>query len=469
MRLARPGPPWLALAALLALTACRATQTTASSTSGSQQPPADPDPAPATTTADAGRGATPAPRPIEVPRPEPRPEWMRIHIVDVGQGDCTIIETPKDAGGDRKVLMVDLGETSKEGNEARDTVEPYLRKRLDDGPPTRPTLDIDYFIGTHYHKDHMGWPKDGKDSGVFYLWDAMNIRIGTLLDTGLDYDAAGNLDGVYAAWVEEKQVAREKLRYDQLGPDRQLDLGDDVWVEVLSVAAGVDGMEGRVIKRRWEASTSQNDFSIAIIVHFKKFDFFVAGDQSGYFHKSWGNFYHDIESAMHDSLRDIEVLRVSHHGSQWSTNTPLLQRLRPEVAMISCGKGHHHPNEYTVRRILGWENFWTGWPTGSEIFQTELVDGYRFEGPHPHTGRSQHVANGHIVIETDGETGYTIWYEGLDAPIEFELDRWDAYTDVPEKIQRRRLGQVDEYPDVIEADEIDVVDLIEIDDEPPGD
>lgn len=415
------------------------------------------------------RSAAPAPKTPPAPRADPHPDWLRIHIVDVGQGDCTIIESPADDNGDRKILMIDLGETSKEGNEARDTVEPYLRKKLDDGPQARPVVDIDYFIGSHYHKDHMGWPKEGKDSGVFYLWDAMNIHIGTLFDTGLDYDAAGNLDGVYKDWVEKHQVPREKLAYDQLGEDRQIDLGEDAWLEVLSVAAGVDGIEGRVIKRRWEHSTSQNDFSIAVILHYKKFDFFVAGDQSGYFHKSWGNFYHNIESAMNDSLRNIEVLRVSHHGSQWSTNTPLLQRLRPEVALISCGKGHHHPNEYTVRRILGWEHFWTGWPSGSDIYQTELVDGFLFDGPHPHTGKTQTVVNGHIVVETDGETGYTIWYEGLDAPIEYELDRNDAYTDIPDKIKRRRLGQTDEWPDVVEADEIDIVELIETSDEPPGD
>ncbi len=415
--------------------------------------------------AQARRGRRAAPAEDE----GPPANVMRIHIIDVGQGDCTIIESPEDPTGDRRILVVDAGETSKEGNEARDTIEPYLRQNLDDGPPTRPVAEIDYFIATHYHKDHMGWPKEGKDSGLFYLWDTMGVKVDALFDTGLDYDAAGTLDGVYSEWVETHAVPRERLAFDQLSPRRQIDMGPDVWIEVLTVGAQVDGMDERVIKRRWEATTSQNDFSIAIVVHYKRFDFFVGGDLSGYFHKSWGNYYHNIESALNEQLRNIEVLRVSHHGSQWSTNMSFLQRTRPEVAIISCGKGHHHPNEYTVRRILGWENYWTGWPTGSDIFQTELVDGYRFDGPHPHTQKTQTVANGHIVIETDGETGYTIWFDGLDEPIHYDLDRNEAYRDIPERIKARRVGDVESLPDVVEVDEVDVTTMIEIDDEPRGD
>ncbi len=385
----------------------------------------------------------------------PPPDLMRIHVIDVGQGDCTVIESPEDEDGDRKILMVDAGESSKEGNEARDTIEPYLRRRLDDGPPTRPRVDVDYFVGTHYHKDHMGWPKPGNDSGLFYLYDTTGVRIGNILDTGLDYDAAGNLDGVYREWVASRNVEREKLAFDQLGEDRQIDMGPDLWVEVLSVGAQVDGAPDRAIKRRWLPTTSQNDFSIAMIVHYKQFDFFVAGDLSGYFHKSWGNYYHNIEGAMRDSLRDIEVLRVSHHGSQWSTNYSFLQHLQPEVAVISCGKGHHHPNEFTVHRILGWENYWSGWPVGSDIYQTQLVDGYIYPEEHPHTGRTQTVANGHIVIETDGQTGYTIWYEGLDAGVHYELDRSPSYTDIPGKIRMRREGNTEDMPIVRDAEEVD--------------
>ena len=95
----------------------------------------------------AGKGNGPK-RPAQV---------LRIHVLSVGQGDATIIEGPANSEGDRKVMMVDSGESAKQGNEAKHEVEPYLRQHLDDGPATRPVATVDYYVPTHYHKDHIGW------------------------------------------------------------------------------------------------------------------------------------------------------------------------------------------------------------------------------------------------------------------------------------------------------------------------
>jgi len=367
----------------------------------------------------------------------PPPDTLRVHVLNVGQGDATIIEGPKDAKGDRKVLIYDAGESGELGNEARHVIEPYLRKHLDDGPPRRPVINVDYLIPSHYHKDHTGSSTGKEWTGLFYLWDALNVRIGRLLDTGINYDAAGAGDTAYRRWVDENQVRRSTLAFDQLGPDRQIDLGEGVWVEVLSVGARVEG-RGRVIRESDINSTSQNDFSAVLVVHFKKFDIYLGGDLSGYLHESWGSWYHNIEAASFAHLRPLEVYRVNHHGSQWSSSYPFLQRIMPQVGVISCGRGHRHPNEYTVRRLLGWEDYWTGRPMGSDLFQTKNDDGFLFDGLHLHTGRQQRVADGHIVIESDGETSFSITLPGQE-PFVYPLDDHPAYTDVPESVRAARL------------------------------
>ena len=372
-------------------------------------------------------------------RDRPPADLVRIHVLNVGQGDATIIEGPRDEGGDRKIMLVDTGESSMQGNEAKHVVEPYLRDHVDDGKPGRPMLDIDYALVTHYHKDHMGSPKGKEPTGIFYLWEALNIRVGKILDTGLEYDASGMGDTTYRQWVKDKGVDRETLEFDQLKPDRQIDLGKDVWIEVLSVAAEVEG-RGRVVKDRWINTTSQNDFSTQTVLHYKKFDFYIAGDLSGYLHESWGAWYHSIESAVSAHLRPVEVYRVNHHGSQWSSNYTFLQRISPLVSVISSGKGHHHPNEYTVQRILGFEDYWTGRPVGSHIFQTKNDDGFVLDGPHPHTEKTQSVANGHIVIESDGVTGFTITLPGRE-PYAFPLHDDPAFLDVPWSVKKAREGK----------------------------
>jgi beta-lactamase superfamily II metal-dependent hydrolase len=386
-------------------------------------------------------------------RDRPPADIVRIHVLNVGQGDATIIEGPRDDSGDRKIMLVDTGESSMQGNEAKHVVEPYLREHTDDGKRARPVLDVDYMVLTHYHKDHMGSPKGKEPTGIFYLWEALNIRVGKILDTGLEYDAGGLGDTTYRQWVKDKSVDREKLAFDQLGPDRQIDMGEDLWIEVLSVAAEVEG-RGRVVKDRWVNTTSQNDFSIQTVLHYKKFDFYIAGDLSGYLHESWGAWYHSIESAVSAHLRPVEVYRVNHHGSQWSSNYTFLQRLNPLVSVISSGKGHHHPNEYTVQRILGFEDYWTGRPAGSQIFQTKNDDGFVLDGPHPHTGKTQSVANGHIVIESDGVTGFTITLPGLE-PYAFPLQDDPAFLDVPWSVKKAREGKPGDFERFYDADDVE--------------
>jgi len=368
---------------------------------------------------------------------------VRFHILNVGQGDATIIEGPRDASGDRKVMIVDAPETRMAGNESQHVIEPYLRNKLDDGPRARPILDVDYVIPTHYHLDHIGSTRSKEATGIFYLWEALNIRVGKLLDTGLDYDAAGEGEVNYRRWVKENRVERETLRFDQQGEDRQIDMGEGMWVEPLAIGAKVEG-RGRVVADKWLSTTSQNDFSTALVIHYKQFDFFVAGDLSGYLHESWGAWYHSIESAMYPHLRRLELYRVNHHGSQWSTNYPFLQRIQPLASVISAGRGHKHPNEYAIKRILGFEDYWTGKPIGSDIFQTQNDGGYLMEEPHPHTEKVQHIANGDIIVETDGVTSFVVHVPGRE-PYVYPLHPDKAQVAPPKSVLEARRREVDDF------------------------
>ena len=62
---------------------------------------------------------------------------------------------------------------------------------------------------------------------------------------------------------------------------------------------------------------------------------------------------------MHE-LQDVDVLKVAHHGSRYSTGMDLLERIRPELAVISCGRDNRygHPHEETVSRIEEQEIEW---------------------------------------------------------------------------------------------------------------
>lgn len=52
------------------------------------------------------------------------------------------------------------------------------------------------------------------------------------------------------------------------------------------------------------------------------------------------------------TLRDIDLLKVGHHGSKYSTSQEYLMILRPEWAVISVGKNRYgHPTEEAIGRL----------------------------------------------------------------------------------------------------------------------
>jgi competence protein ComEC len=88
----------------------------------------------------------------------------------------------------------------------------------------------------------------------------------------------------------------------------------------------------------------------------------------------------DAESNVTLPLRlpPVEVLKVAHHGSADDGLPDLLRRLRPRIAVISCGAG----NDY-------------GHPTASTL--AALADA-------PGTTTFRTDEDGAVVVESDGET-----------------------------------------------------------------
>jgi competence protein ComEC len=68
---------------------------------------------------------------------------------------------------------------------------------------------------------------------------------------------------------------------------------------------------------------------------------------------------------------------VAHHGSRTSTSNALIDAWRPQIAVISCGRGNRfgHPTQVVLDRLA---------TAGTRVFRTDH--------------------DGQITIETDGRT-----------------------------------------------------------------
>ncbi|MFQ5957416.1 MAG: MBL fold metallo-hydrolase, partial [Candidatus Brocadiales bacterium] len=117
-----------------------------------------------------------------VGNPEDR---LRIHVLDVGQADCIVTESPQG-----KVMVVDVGEDNKRAGKEAKILHKYLKDSVH-------KYNIDYLLISHYHEDHMGWPRDVSPTGLAYLLRIPDIRVKRVIDRGLEIPSRSRLFYVY--------------------------------------------------------------------------------------------------------------------------------------------------------------------------------------------------------------------------------------------------------------------------------
>lgn len=295
---------------------------------------------------------------------------LEVHVFAIGQADSTFVVGPSDNQGKRKTMLIDVGETSpnsKNYQVVADKIEAITGKK-----------ELDYFVATHFHSDHLG----GATNGISGLLNRAGFKVGTVIDVG------GDQSGYFAATNRPTFDTYQQTMSDAVGDSvtnriaprfgaDQIKLGGNTRVELLAFAGKVfDGDTGAMGKvtstapnQYRQAPPSENDLSIAFMISSGKFEMFTGGDLSGaddsenmtrlYTERSFGGdgqTYTNVESWMvkrwtaAPGLRNCEVYRVNHHGSEYSTTVELLNALNPEFMVYSCAGRYGHPSRAVVTR-----------------------------------------------------------------------------------------------------------------------
>ncbi|HEX8823327.1 MAG TPA: lamin tail domain-containing protein [Archangium sp.] len=234
---------------------------------------------------------------------------LRFTTLDIGQGDSAVLIAP---GG--CVALFDGGPT---GSGA--TIKAYLK--------ARGVTNIDMAFISHMHADHMGGI-DEVDVGT----DAVSID--AVYDHGGAYDSVAYTD--YTSHFSGRRfTARKGDVYSLCGQVR---------LEV--VAAAGNGAH----------VSDENAKSVVVKITYGAFDALVGGDLTGT--------TEDMETGIATAVGPLELYKVHHHGSRYSSNNTLLDATNPTVSFISVGKDntYGHPTAECLDRLAA---------HNSQVWQTE--------------------------------------------------------------------------------------------------
>ncbi len=234
-----------------------------------------------------------------------------ITMLDVGQGDSFLIELKHN----KNILIDTGGNVFSNYNMAKNKLIPYFK--------SRGIRKIDYLILTHGDYDHLGEVinliKDFKVDNVIFNGDSYN-----------------DLENEIITLLKQNNISYFK-GFNKLNID-------DVKFEFLNT----------------EFYDNENDNSNVIYLKINNYKFLFMGDAGNNREKSILKKY---------NLKDIDVLKVGHHGSKTSSGKDFINEINPKYSIISVGKNNRydHPNK-EVLNILD----------NSKIYRTDQDGSIKF-------------------------------------------------------------------------------------------
>jgi hypothetical protein len=244
------------------------------------------------------------------------------------------------------------------------------------GIGTISTIDLVYT--THYDSDHIGGLPGITEKG---------IRIRKAFDQGLSIGrdmltsggnpsyyakycaAVGDINNNYVQDANEPDFVRHKIHFGQV---ETLGTMDQVEIRCVAVSGDTEGTSHDHNLDLTSQNINENPGSIALLIRLGEFEFYTAGDQTD---DDWKS-EEPIEEAVLSSGaivggNDIDVIKVSHHGSDTSTSKDLAEQMLPEVAIISTKwtKRDKLPKKTTLKQFQ--DNYTYVLITGDGLNQDE--------------------------------------------------------------------------------------------------
>ena len=243
--------------------------------------------------------------------------YLEIYFVDVGQGDCTLIKTPKE-----KSILVDGGDGNSEKYDyGKKVVLPYL---LD-----RKISKLDYIIISHFDSDHVG--------GIISIIKEIKVE---KIVIGKQFVESEN----FKLFLE---IAKEKNIQLQI-----VEVGDIIHIEKDLLFYVLWPTSEKIVNEN-----ILNNNSLVGKLVYKNFSMLFTGDIEEIAEK-------EILKKYENDQLNSTVLKVAHHGSKTSSTMEFLENVNPKYALIGVGKNNNfgHPSNVTIENLN---------KIGTNIFRTD--------------------------------------------------------------------------------------------------
>jgi competence protein ComEC len=227
---------------------------------------------------------------------------LSILMIDVGQGDATLIKTP-----DNKTILIDAGLAAFYFDYGERVILPLLDHLGID--------KVDYGFVSHLDSDHYG--------GFISL--IQNDKIGEIYKPALDTSVSKDMKF-------EKYLREESMKISYY--DSQKLLFRNCRMYFLS------DKEGNEVY-----NFSSNNRSGVIKLVYGNCSFLLTGDAESRVENILVNDY--------QNFLNVDVLKVGHHGSKTSTSEKFFNYTSPEYALISAGIKNKfgHPHSSVISRL----------------------------------------------------------------------------------------------------------------------
>lgn len=227
---------------------------------------------------------------------------LHVTVLDIGQGDAILIEAPSGA-----TALIDGGP------------DPDLTlRRLGASLPLAGRA-VDLLVLSHPHHDHI--------TGLVDVLE--RFRVGAVLHAGIAFE-----NPTYGRLLSDASLAHVPVGLARTGQVLTLDAATSIEIIYPTAADAVAPLpEGDI-----------NNGSIVMLLRHGGFTALLTGDAKAV-----------IEATLlsRGLLPAIDLLKVGHHGSAYSSTPALLDQVRPSVAVISAGLGnpYGHPAAETLERL----------------------------------------------------------------------------------------------------------------------